>query len=398
MIRSRTSRPVSQRQGPTNSRSRGRGRRTDSPPPTIGSSSRPTPRSTCRSTAGTARTRWRSIASPTSIRRDGRSSTANSISTTAVLPTRSGRSTGPGTSHPQIGTGPRIRRRSSSRDQCRNRAMNSQDLAPPPSWSDSRALKVLGMGTALPGPPVSTVDLLDRVEVRFGVTISRQGRALAGRLKIGTRHFCRDFAARHEAPRPGHSNPDLAAAALRAALEEAQLRIHDLAYLIGHTATPACLMPPSIALVADRLGFRGPYMELRQACTGFANALVIAQGLASAPDAKPIAIIGSETGSVYFDPWRARDNPGQLVNLVQMGDGAAAIIVAPNNSQPGARLAKTFAGHIGLGHKPGFALVAGGSDSPFVERGVLEFEHDKSDPPATRANPGLCPRPMWPAK
>ena len=232
------------------------------------------------------------------------------------------------------------------------------------------------MGTALPGPPVSTVDLLDRVEVRFGVTISRQGRALAGRLKIGTRHFCRDFAARHEAPRPGHSNPDLAAAALRAALEEAQLRIHDLAYLIGHTATPACLMPPSIALVADRLGFRGPYMELRQACTGFANALVIAQGLASAPDAKPIAIIGSETGSVYFDPWRARDNPGQLVNLVQMGDGAAAIIVAPNNSQPGARLAKTFAGHIGLGHKPGFALVAGGSDSPFVERGVLEFEHD----------------------
>jgi len=254
--------------------------------------------------------------------------------------------------------------------------MNSHDLAAPPSWSDARTLKVLGMGTALPGPPVSTVDLLDRVEERFGVSISRQGRALAGRLKIATRHLCRDFAARHEAPRPGHSNPDLAAAALREALDQAQIHLHDLAYLIGHTTTPACLMPPNIALVADRLGFSGPYMELRQACTGFANALVIAQGLASAPSAKPIAIIGSETGSVYFDPGRAEDNAGQLVNLVQMGDGAAAIIVAPDDSQPGARLAKNFFGQIGLGHKPGFALAAGGSDSPFVEGGVLEFDHD----------------------
>jgi 3-oxoacyl-[acyl-carrier-protein] synthase III len=255
-------------------------------------------------------------------------------------------------------------------------AINSQDLAAPPSWRDPRALKVLGMGTALPGPPVSTAVLLDRVEKRFGVSISRQGRALARLLKIATRHFCRDFAICHEVPRPGHSNPDLAASALRAALEQAQLRIDDLAYLIGHTTTPACLVPPNIALVADRLGFRGPYMELRQACTGFASALVIAQGLASAPGAKPIAIIGSETGSVYFDPGRAGDNVGQLVNLVQMGDGAAAIIVAPDDSGPGARLANTFVGHIGLGHKPGFALAAGGSDAPFVEGGILEFEHD----------------------
>lgn len=243
-------------------------------------------------------------------------------------------------------------------------------------WTDRRTLGVLGMGSALPGRPVPTLELLERVERRFGAAVGRQGRALARRLNIETRHLCRDLAARHEAPRPGHSNPDLAAAALRAALEQARLQVRDLVYLIGHTTTPACLVPPNIALVADRLGFTGPYMELRQACTGFASALVIAQGLASAPGAGPIGIVGSETGSVYFDPQRVGRDSGQLVNLIQMGDGAAAIIVAREASARGACLANNFFGQVGLGRKPGMTLATGGSDAPVVDAGVLEFEHD----------------------
>jgi 3-oxoacyl-[acyl-carrier-protein] synthase-3 len=177
-------------------------------------------------------------------------------------------------------------------------------------------------------------------------------------------------------PRRGHSNPDLAAAALRTALDEARLEAGDLAYLIGHTTSPACLVPPNIALVADRVGFTGPYMELRQACTGFANALVIAQGLTSIAGIKAVAIIGSETGSVYFDPQRAGQDPTQLVNLVMMGDGAAAIVVGPDDSRAGARISRNFFGQVGLGRSPGFTLDAGGSDEPFIEGRTLEFEHD----------------------
>jgi 3-oxoacyl-[acyl-carrier-protein] synthase III len=154
------------------------------------------------------------------------------------------------------------------------------------------------MGVALPGPPVSTSELLMRLEERFGIALLRHGTALSKRLKIQARYLSRDFQARHEPPRRGHSNPDLAAAALSQALEDARLEVGDLAYLIGHTASPACLLPPNIALVADRLGFAGPYMELRQACTGFANALIIAAGLVGVPGVKAVAIIGSETGSV----------------------------------------------------------------------------------------------------
>lgn len=248
-----------------------------------------------------------------------------------------------------------------------------------PYWHDPRQLKVLGMGTALPGPPVTTAALLACLEARFGVAVTRRGRVLARRLRIATRHICRDFAARHEAPRPGHSNPDLAAVALHAALADAGLAVNDLAYLIGHTTSPACLLPPNIALVADQVGFRGPYMELRQACTGFANALVIAQGLLAVPGARAVAIVGSETGSVYFDPLRAGADTSQLLNLVQMGDGAAAIILAPDDAGPGARLSHNFFGQSGLGLAPGFHLSTGGSDRPFVAEGALEFAHEYAD-------------------
>jgi 3-oxoacyl-[acyl-carrier-protein] synthase-3 len=264
-------------------------------------------------------------------------------------------------------------------DPARHELPLNRDVAsefPPQFWHDARTLKVLGMGTALPGRPVTTAQLLKLIEDRFGVAVSRRGAALASRLKIATRHICRDFETRREAPRPGNSNPDLAAIALRMALEEARLDVGELAYLIGHTASPACLVPPNIALVADRVGFAGPYMELRQACTGFANALVIAQGLVSTPGVKAVAIVGSETGSVYFDPQRAGEDVSQLVNLVMMGDGAAAIIVGPDDSGPGARISNNFFGQIGLGRQSGFALAAGGSDQPFVKRGSIDFEHD----------------------
>jgi 3-oxoacyl-[acyl-carrier-protein] synthase-3 len=264
-------------------------------------------------------------------------------------------------------------------DPLRHELALSRDVAsefPPQFWQDTRKLKVLGMGTALPGRPVTTAELLKVIEDRFGVAVSRRGAALASRLNIAKRHICRNFETRHEAPRPGNSNPDLSAVALRMALEEARLDVGELAYLIGHTTSPACLVPPNISLVADRVGFAGPYMELRQACTGFANALVIAQGLVSTPGVKAVAIVGSETGSVYFDPQRAGEDVSQLVNLVMMGDGAAAIIVGPDDPGPGARISNNFFGQIGLGRRSGFALAAGGSDQPFAMRGSIDFEHD----------------------
>src|ERR1700751_2886665 len=77
-----------------------------------------------------------------------------------------------------------------------------------PSWQDRRRLKVLGMGVALPGPPVSTPELLMGFEEHFGIALLRHGTALSKRLKIQARHLSRDFQGRHEIARHGLSNPD----------------------------------------------------------------------------------------------------------------------------------------------------------------------------------------------
>jgi 3-oxoacyl-[acyl-carrier-protein] synthase-3 len=245
----------------------------------------------------------------------------------------------------------------------------------PAIWHDRTPLLVLGTGAALPGEPIATEALLAAVDRRFGLSLRRPGAAIANKLGIRTRHLCRDMTIRLETPRKGHRNPELAAAAVRGALSDAGLIVEDLSYLIGHTATPARLMPPNIGQVAELLDYDGPFVEFRQACTGFANALVFAQGLLRA-GAGPVAIVGSETGSVFFDPHRAAEDAGQLVNLVQMGDGAAAIILAHDNDRRGARLSHVFYGQLGRGRVTGLTITDGGSDTPCCSLGFPEFRHD----------------------
>lgn len=154
---------------------------------------------------------------------------------------------------------------------------------------------------------------------------------------------------------------------MAAALDNACLAVSEIGYLVGHTSTPEQSLPANIALVADRLEYGGPHVELRQACTGFANALMIASGLLAMPGAKPVAIVGSETGSLFFDPLRMSEDRGQIVNMLQMGDGAAAIILGPGpGPSTGAAIEAMWFGSQGLGRSPGIQQHAGSA----------EFDHD----------------------
>ncbi len=189
--------------------------------------------------------------------------------------------------------------------------MNAIRDPAPPVWTDPAPLRVLGMGTALPGLPVETGALLSLVATRFGLDLRTRGLAVARKLGVETRHVCRPFDHPVEGPRPGQRNPELAARAVRGALDEARLTPRDLSYLIGHTATPAIALPANVAQVAAGLDYHGPFAEFRQACTGFVNALVFALGLLRAGSG-PVAVVGSETGSVHFDPRRAAADSGPL--------------------------------------------------------------------------------------
>jgi 3-oxoacyl-[acyl-carrier-protein] synthase III len=243
------------------------------------------------------------------------------------------------------------------------------------TWRDPGALSVLGMGRSLPGPAIATDELLARVNTNFDIDIHRRGLAIARRMNIKSRHLCRDLRERAETPRRHHSNPALAADALSQALSSARVQVNDLSYLISHTATPSQLIPPNASRVAESIGYDGPFLELRQACTGFANALIVAKGLIASQPSAVVGIVGSETGSVFFDPLRAADNDEQLINMMQMGDGAAACVVSgPRANTP--RISHLYFGQIGRERAPGFQLARGGSDAPRAPSGLLEFEHD----------------------
>lgn len=259
----------------------------------------------------------------------------------------------------------------------------------PKIWSSNMTLDVLGMAHVLPGEPVSTEDLLSHIDKTFDAGVARKGRIYAEKLNIKQRYLARNLGERLERPRAGHRNPELAATAVRKALEHAGVSISDVGYLIGHTATPAMPIPSNVSLVADELSYHGPHAEFRQACTGFANALVFASGLIASGCTAPIVIVGSETGSAFFDPARLKDDAGQLVNLVQMGDAAAAIVLQGQRSsvaqsgKPMGSLSHVYYGQIGVGREPGFSLPHGGSDCAHAPSGVLEFSHAFGD---VRAN------------
>lgn len=235
---------------------------------------------------------------------------------------------------------------------------------------------MIGTGSCLPGPPISTKDLLVGIEDRFGYKVLRKGGTIARRLGIATRHICRDMVSALEEPRNEHTNPKISFQALRKAITEAGLKdCNKIGYLFGHTTTPHTLLPPNISWVADELSYEGMYVELRQACTGFANALQLGAGLLGNQTVQTVAIVGSETGSVYFDIREAGKDHDQLVNLVQMGDGAGAIVLSPDDGTPGARIESMFFGNVGMGRKPGFYLT-GGSGKTYCDTDINLFHQD----------------------
>jgi 3-oxoacyl-[acyl-carrier-protein] synthase III len=237
--------------------------------------------------------------------------------------------------------------------------------------------RLLGSGIDLPGPPVTNADICDFLS-RMGVDGSGKMKAVTRLLGMKTRHSSRARSANLEYPRDGDTNPEVVARALTEATVEAGLQVNDLDYVIGHTATPHTLLPPNISWAADILQYTGLYTELRQGCCGFASALQIGCAMLNLPEFSAIGIVGSEIGTVFFDPRSVEQDEEQLVNLAQMGDGAGAVVIGRRDESSGLTLESPFFGRIETSSKPGFCMKTGGSGVPFLgesER-LLEFEHD----------------------
>ncbi len=235
------------------------------------------------------------------------------------------------------------------------------------------SLSLKGIEHALPHDNINNEYLLEKLKQQCGLLTARKAKAIARRMGIEGRHLSRDLNVATSRPSP--TSIELSVQALNGALSAADIEISQLDYLLSHTCTPHTQVPPNAAWIADKLAYHGPYLELRQACTGFANGLQIASSFC-AVNQQPVAIVGCETGSVYFDMDNQFIDTEQLVNYVQMGDGAAAVVLAPAEQLGGAigTISDIYLGHIGVGKEAGFYLDSGSND--VANKQMARFHHN----------------------
>ncbi len=165
-----------------------------------------------------------------------------------------------------------------------------------------RNLKIVTSGQAVPKPVVANQDLTAWLDTSDEWITSRTG--------IKERHLS-----------DGENTADLATRAAKQALERAKWDPASLNLIIVATMTPEALMPSTAATVQGRIGAtQAAAFDLSAACTGFVDALTVANQMLQNPQFQRILVIGAETMSKIID-WYDR------TTAVLFGDGAGAVLV-----------------------------------------------------------------------
>jgi len=158
--------------------------------------------------------------------------------------------------------------------------------------------RILGWGTALPDKVVTNHDLEKTLDTSDEWIVDRSG---IRERRIGT------------------STAELAIAAGRNALAQADIDPASIDLMILATTTPDQTVPATSAHVHHELSLGGGAFDLNAACSGFVYGLVTANAMLGA-GAKRILVIGAETLSRITD-WSDRNT------AVLFGDGGGALVL-----------------------------------------------------------------------
>jgi len=170
-------------------------------------------------------------------------------------------------------------------------------------WRKEQTTKLLATGLALPRLEVTNEELAlilppDVVERKTGIC--------SRRIAID------------------ESVSELGAEAVLQACQSADISIEAIQHLICSTNSGEQWVPPTVARVARRLGYRGPGFDVNAACAGSATILRLALSLSS-----PTAIVATERVTPFVSRL-AGDWPSVI-----FGDGAGAAIIDPGKSPVG---------------------------------------------------------------
>ncbi len=204
--------------------------------------------------------------------------------------------------------------------------------------------RIAGVGSYLPGSPVSNNDLVTRgVDTNDDWITTRTG-----------------IQSRHLAP-AGTCASDLGLEAAKRAMAMANVTAAEIDLIIVATSTPDFIFPSTACLLQEKLGNKGAMaFDVQAVCSGFVYALTIAEKFIRAGSHKKALVIGAEVFSRILD-WQDR------ATCVLFGDGAGAVVLEASTT-PGilATAAHADGSYSGILNVPG--QVAGGqvTGDPFL--------------------------------
>ncbi|MFI2431537.1 3-oxoacyl-ACP synthase III family protein [Streptomyces sp. NPDC018693] len=178
-----------------------------------------------------------------------------------------------------------------------------------PTQHDARTalpVGILGTGSCLPSQIVTN----DEVGGPAGVDDAW----IRGRTGIRARRWAK----------PDEATSDLAAAAGRAALEDAGVRGAELSLVVVATSSPDSPQPPTAAAVADGVGAGSgtAAFDVNAVCSGFVFALTTAERMLRDTGGYAL-VVGADIYSRILDPSDRR-------TTILFGDGAGAVVLGPS--------------------------------------------------------------------
>ncbi len=164
--------------------------------------------------------------------------------------------------------------------------------------------RIAGVGSFLPGSPVSNDDLAQR-----GLDTSDEW--IVTRTGIRARHLADSDC----------TSSDLAFEASCRALEAAGMNAAEIDLIIVATSTPDYIFPSTACLLQGKLGNVGAMtFDVQAVCSGFVYAMSVAEKFIRSGSHKKALVVGAEVFSRILD-WQDR------TTCVLFGDGAGAVVL-----------------------------------------------------------------------
>src|SRR5678815_2296245 len=207
---------------------------------------------------------------------------------------------------------------------------------------------ILGTGSELPAKVITNQDLEKTVDTSDEWITVRTG--------IKQRRVLEE----------GKGNADMAVHAARRALDDAGMDAKDLDAIVMATCTPDYPFPSSACVLEDLLGARNVFsFDVNAACSGFLNALSVADSFIRTGQINNALVVGSDALSRLLN-WQDRGT------CILFGDGAGAVVLGA--SQNGSGILSTRLRTDGSYVKTLY-VPAGGSLKPATRETVQRNEH-----------------------